>query len=192
MKPILKFLLPVFAFSLSPLAFAQGTNYTINFEQLPEWSSVTNQYDTAQYGNVTFSDALQLNACDFDCFDYPAHSGTGEITNTANAITIAFSNTLNSIRGWYSAPDGIVLTVYNSLGTAIFTQAYGGTTQSSALFSYTGGGGKWITITANDGGLNETVDDLAYNVPEYGSSAMWLLMSLGAMTLGLAFRTRAA
>lgn len=194
MKPILKFLLPVFALSLSPLAFGQGTNFSISFEEglVPEWGQVTNQYDNATYGNVTFSNAMMLNACDFDCYDYPTHSGTGEITNTGAGITIAFANILNSITGWYSAPDGAVLTAYNGQGQLLATILLGGTNASNAMFSYTGGGAAWITITANDGAFNETVDDLAYNVPENGNSAMWLLLSLGAMTLGLAFRTRAA
>src|SRR5208283_4145054 len=70
-----KLLLPLLVFAFSALAFAGSqTTFTINFEQYPEYTQITNQY-AGQY--ATFTNALQLVAPYYDYFDYPPTPAMG-------------------------------------------------------------------------------------------------------------------
>ena len=102
MKKLLPF---VFLLSLSSLAYASPI--TIDFEQYPAYTQITNQY-AAQ--DVTFTNALQLVVPFYDYFDYPPHSGSGVITNDPNdPITINFSGPVDNVSFWYASPGGILV-----------------------------------------------------------------------------------
>ena len=151
-----KFLLLLLLLSFSSLAFASPITFTINFEQYPEYTQITNQY-TAK--DATFTNVLQLVVPGYDSFDYPPHSGSGVITNDpSDPITVNFSVLMYHVSFWYAAPGGIVVTGSN--GDVIHGADVSGTNAQITV----PGAVTSITISANLGADSVTVDDLTYSV----------------------------
>jgi len=188
-----KLLLPLLVFAFSALAFAGSqTTFTINFEQYPEYTQITNQY-AGQY--ATFTNALQLVAPYYDYFDYPPHSGNGVITNDPNdPIQVNFAPTIpnllggvDKVTGWYTDPNGVTVSAYNSKGGLITTFNGAPVIGSNLEFSLInpGGGIAYITISDNGGNPdNETVDDITYEyVPEPNGLLVMCSGLLGAVGL---------
>jgi len=161
-------LLPVLILALSCAAFA-GSSTTIDFEQYAGYTQITNQY-----AGVTFQNALQLVAPGYDYFDYPAHSGSGVITNDPNdPIMISFASAVQTVSGWYTDPNGITVDAYNVHGQLIGTfngSAVIGSNLEFMLNSTVAGGYiSYITISDNTQQPDsETVDDLTFSLPEPG------------------------
>jgi hypothetical protein len=165
--------------SASPLAFAD--TYTINFEQYPEYTQITNQYAA---DGVTFTNALQLVAPFYDSSDYPPHSGSGVITNDPNdPIMAAFYPDVTDVSGWYTDGDGVTVTAYDDLDNVLAT--FNGAPVIGADSEFVLDNlANASSITISDVGGNPdflTVDDLTFTqVPEPGS-----LLLLGTGVLGL-------
>jgi hypothetical protein len=177
-----KLLLVALAMLFPSSAFADSQPTTINFEQFPEFTQITNQYSAE---GAVFTNALELVAPDYDFFDYPPHSGSGVITNDPNdPIEVNFSPGAGDITGWYSAPDGMIVAAFDSSDDLLAFFVGADTNMSNAEFSiYTGTAVvSWIAISAADGADSETVDDLTYTItPEPDS-----LVLLATGVLGLA------
>ena len=181
-----KFFVLLAMLSFSALAFADTMQYSINFEQYPEFTQITNQYSADQ---VTFTNALQLVAPDYDNFDYPPHSGSGVITNDPNdPIEVDFSSTVSTVSGWVSAPDGATLTLFGA-GGMIGSFALADTNMSSEEFSVLSDIPiTEITLSATDGADSETLDDLQYvTTPEPGSLS---LLGSGVLVMAGALRRK--
>jgi hypothetical protein len=173
-----KALVPLLVLAFSAFAFAGSQEtFTINFEQYPEYTQITNQY-AGQY--ATFTNALQLVAPGYDYFDYPPHSGNGVITNDPNdPIQVNFSAVpgyiegIDKVTGWYTDPNGVTVNAYNSDGGLITTFSGAPIIGANAEFtvSQAFGGIAYVTISDDLGNAdNETVDDLSYEaVPEPSS-----------------------
>src|SRR5271167_2468426 len=119
-----KILLPLLVLAFSGFAFAGSETFTINFEQYPGYTQITNQY-AGQY--ATFTNALQLVAPYYNFGDYPAHSGSGVITNDPlNPIQVNFAVApgylgVNTVTGWYTDPYGITVNAFDSKGNLVGT-----------------------------------------------------------------------
>jgi hypothetical protein len=166
-----KFFILLALLSFAPLAFADTVHYSINFEQYPEFTQITNQYAA---DDATFTNALQLVAPDYDYFDYPPHSGNGVVTNDpGDPIEVDFAAPVSTVTGWVSAPDGATLTLFGA-GGEIGVFSLPATDMSNEEFSeisdipITS-----ITLSATDGADSETLDDLEYvTTPEPGSLSL--------------------
>lgn len=193
-----KLLLPLLVLAFSAFAFAGSENFSINFEQYPEYTQITNQY-AGQY--ATFGNSLQLVAPGYDYFDYPPHSGSGVITNDPNdPIQVSFANWNGSgadkVTGWYTDPNGVTVNAYNSKGGLLTTFNGAPVIGSNLEFSVSdpSGGIAYITISDNGGNPdNETVDDLSYElVPEPNGLLVvcsGLLAAVGLLRLKARFST---
>jgi hypothetical protein len=180
-----KALLPLLVLALSCFAFA-GSQTTINFEQYAGYTYITNQYAA---DGVTFQNALQLVAPGYDYLDYPAHSGSGVITNDPNnPIIVTFTNAVQLVSGWYTDPSGITVDAYNVHGALIGTFSGSAIIGADAQFSLgstlSGGYISYITISDNGGQPDsETVDDLFFALPEPGALSLIFPGLLGAFAV---------
>ena len=187
-----KILLPLLVLALSGFAFAGSETFSINFEQYPGYTQITNQY-AGQY--ATFTNSLQLVAPYYDYIDYPPHSGNGVITNDPNdPIQVNFAPTITNllggvdkVTGWYTDPNGVTVSAYNSHGGLITTFNGAPVIGSSLQFSVSNPGGGIAYITISDVGGNpdnETVDDLSYEyIPEPNGLLVVCSGLLGAVGL---------
>ena len=178
----MKKLLPlVVLLSFASLALANTT--TINFEQYPLYTQITNQY--AATDGVVFTNALQLVAPFYDYFDFPPHSGSGVITNDPNdPIQVNFTHPSTYIvSAWYADPGGIQVTAYSSANAVLASVAGAGVIGSDLQFKLSSTTPiSYITISDAGGNPdNMIVDDLSFATPEPSSLAL-----LGSGVLGLA------
>jgi len=180
-----KMLLPLLVLTFSAFAFAGSV--TIDFEEYPEFTQITNQYSASD--GVNFTNALQLVAPDYDYFDYPPHSGSGVITNDPNSplmMTFTPGQAPYSLSGWFSSPSGITAMAYDSHGNLLATftgatlAANGTNPGTNAPFLLKGTGYiSYVTFDDAIGPDGLTLDDLKWDpIPEPGTP---MVMSTGLL-----------
>lgn len=105
-----KLFLPCVLYVLSTCSFAVAA--TINFEQFADSTQIT-----TQYAGLTFTNAVQLTTANpsNDFVNFPAHSGTGVITNDPNeTLTIAFATPQTGVSVFYTDFFPLTLTAFDS------------------------------------------------------------------------------
>jgi hypothetical protein len=167
----------------------------INFDGLPDATTVTNQF-----GGLTFTHTLALTAgISLNEISFPPHSGMNVVSDNGGPIGITFSATVTSVGGYFTYSQPITVTAYDSSNalvgsvTSLFSANFvGGDVGSSPNEFHSLSWASGITrvlIQGNALGGSFTLDDLTFSnpVPEPETYAM-LLAGLGL--LGFAARRR--
>jgi hypothetical protein len=174
-----KILLLLVLLPLTPFALAD--TFTINFEQYPEFTQITNQYAAE---DATFTNALQLVAPDYNYFDYPPHSGSGVLTDDPNdPLGVGFITPVTDVSGWYTDPYGVTVIAYGFYGNVLGTFDGAPVTGADSEFTLDPEGGIYDIVLIDSSASPDflTLDDLSYTeTPEPGS-----LLLLGTGVLGL-------
>lgn len=99
------------------LKSATASATLIDFESLPDLSSVTNQY--ASQG-VTFANTISLTSgFSLNEFSYPPHSGQVVVGDDNAPIEMMFTNPANNISAWFTYSDSLTITAYDSSNVAL-------------------------------------------------------------------------
>jgi hypothetical protein len=182
---------------LSLGALNESNAFTIDFEDLPDSTPVTDQYSSL---GATFSGGTIVEA-GVTLFEdeYPPNSGSRALLVDAGPLTLSFNSPVTgfSAYGTYAAP--LTLTFYDldgiQIGTlqSIFSSNLGlsGDTGSSPneLFSFQSASGisRLVFATSSDDSSYVLDDVSGFAVPE---PAAWLLFGIGTLAMGLLTRRR--
>ncbi len=175
---------------------------TINFDNLADSTSVTNQFSGLSFQNATIlTSGISLNE-----FEFPPHSGDNVVFDDNGPLTIAFTTPVISVDGYLTYLTTLNLDAYDlsntlvtSISSAFFSNlALSGDTGSSPnellSLSYVGGISR-LVITGDTLGSSFTLDDLTVSyrdespIPEPGSLA---LFCIGAFSLRLRHSRRSS
>ena len=169
---------------------ATRADVVIDFEGYPGGTSITNQY-----AGVLFTNAIVLQAPDYNYLNYPAHSGTNVVySGDSSSMTAAStSGTWSHVGLWYtSAITGLYLEAYDASNT-LLASSFGGTNYgSNSSLDVSASGIAYVII--HDSGNFFTVDDFTYTAtttatPEPSTLA---IAGLGGMALVVFARRRRA
>jgi hypothetical protein len=174
----------------------------ISFENTPELTVISNQYDNL---GVTFAGGGQvLTAPNYSYVEYPPHSGISVLgALTSDAITVTFAKAVGNViaygsTGYYNFSNhmpvyqDVVATAYDDMGGIVDTAVITSPDYSDALLDLHGAN-IWSVVFSGRFGYF-TLDDLTFdtivtsNVPE---SSSWAMMMVGFGVVGAAMRRRA-
>jgi hypothetical protein len=132
---------------------------------------------SAQYYGVSFSGAIILNSgITLNEFEFPAHSGSGVVSDNNGPITIIFSSPVQSFSGYFTYGASVTMEAFGTGGTQVASatshysnnEALSGAAGSSPneliQVSYNSGISK-VTITGNPAGTSFVMDDAAIVTP---------------------------
>lgn len=145
--------------SLLASAAVAGASTTIDFEQYASGTQITNQY--ASQG-ITFNNAYELVAPDYNYFGYPPHSGNGVADELPNSpLSMTFSTPQTLVTGYYTSDFDATLTAYDSLGNLVETVDLSSNYGSNSLFTVSGTDITTIDLNGSPDFL--TIDDVTFS-----------------------------
>jgi hypothetical protein len=126
---------------------------------------------SAQYYGMSFSDAIVLSAgITLNEFEFPAHSGSGVVSDNNGPVTIIFASPVQSFAGYFTYGASVTIQAFGSGGTQVASaasqyannEALSGASGSSPnepiQVSFASGISK-VTITGNPTGTSFVMDD---------------------------------
>jgi hypothetical protein len=166
---------------------------TINFDNLLDFDSVTNQFP-----GFTFSRATVLRAgISLNEFEFPPRSGSNVIFDDGGPMLISFLTPFDSFSGYFTYSQSLTLEAFDasnnllgSVNSAFFSNlALSGDPGSSPneFFALTVTGISSVRITGDPAGGSFVLDDVTATVPE--PSSIYLLLS-GTAGLALFLKKR--
>lgn len=187
MRPILLFL----------VAATTALPATINFDDQPDLTPVTNQYLGVTFANATVLTAgISLNEIDF-----PPHSGDNVAFDDGGPITITLGQPTGQIGFYTTYVTQLTVQAFddgNNLLATLYTLFTNNTTSQGDQNSnpnehlqIIAPNIKTITIQGDPNGASYTIDDVSFTtpVPEAGSLSMLLVGALSLSCIGR-FRSR--
>jgi hypothetical protein len=177
-------------FVLSP-NLLQANVITINFENLSDQESVTNQYSGLAFVNtIALTAGISLNE-----FEFPPYSGSNVVSDDFGPISIIFDTPVTSISGYFTYALPFTLLGFdagsNQVGSAASAFSNNmalsgdlGSSSNELLFLYFANGISSITIMGDPAGGSFTLDDLTYSplqstpVPEPSTISLLFVGSL--------------
>jgi hypothetical protein len=140
---------------------------TLNFDNLVDSTSITNQFQGFAFQNaVAISAGISLNE-----FEFPPHSGPNIVFDNGGPMTIIFSPPVQSFAGYFTYSVPLTVQAFNSAGSQTVSassrfssnEALSGVLGSSPKefiqLSY-GGGISRIVITGSQSGTSFVLDDV--------------------------------
>lgn len=183
---------------LGLLGSGESNAFVIDFEDLPDVTSVTDQYSAL---GVTFSGGT-IGEAGVSLFEleYPPRSGSKAFLIDAGPLTLSFSSPVTEFSAYltYAAP--LTLTFYDSAGSqlatlnSLFSSNLGlsgdaGTTPNELFNFQSGYGISRLVFGISPDDSSYVLDDVSVSsVPE---PALWLLLGTGILSVCLLTRSSA-
>jgi hypothetical protein len=171
-----------------------GTHaYTIDFEDLPDSTVVTDQY---QAFGVRFTGATVITAgVNLPEYEFPPHSGTNVIFDDGSPITVRFSEPVRDFAAhftyvapltltFYDLSDSVIGVVFSAFSSNSLLTGEPGSCPNELLSFAWNNGITRVVITGADTGSSFVLDDLTITaVPEPPSLFLLSAAVLGVVTL---------
>jgi hypothetical protein len=141
---------------------------TIDFEDLSDFSSVSDHYPGLSFSNaVVLTAGVSLNE-----FDFPPRSGTNVVFDSGGAISIIFSTPVTSVSGYFTYSAQLTLTAFDASNnlldsaTSAFASNFTGSGNSpNELISLNSIGGiASVVFAGSQFGGSFTLDDLTFEL----------------------------
>ncbi len=162
---------------------AQAT--LVTFEGLSDNLSLSNEVPGLIFNGATVLTAgISLNE-----FDFPPKSGDNVASALSGLLEITFSDLMDTVSGYFSYTSPLTLSIYNTGGDLLASTQSAGANNlgSNELISLSSHGIALLRINSND---HFTLDDLSYNTTSIPEPATTVLLSIGAIAIGMIGRTR--
>lgn len=154
-----------------PVGLLRASGPVINFDNLPNRTSVNTQYAGLVFQNaVVLSKGLGLNESDF-----PPRSGANVIFDGGGAITILFNSPIQSFAGFFTYTSPVTIQAFASGGAQVATatslfasnglsSGVAGSSPNELIQVASQTGITKLTITGNSSGRTFTLDDITVSL----------------------------
>ncbi|HLK48951.1 MAG TPA: hypothetical protein VKT49_12500 [Bryobacteraceae bacterium] len=100
----------IFCLALMCGASAARADVVLNFDSLPEFTAVTNQF-----AGLVFSDATVLSAgSGLNEIDFPPHSGTNVVFDDSGPMSISFLSPVDAFAGYFTYAESLTLEAFDA------------------------------------------------------------------------------
>jgi hypothetical protein len=159
------------------IAGGSASGATINFDNLSDSTSVTNQYSGVTFSNaIVFSAGVSLNEIEF-----PPRSGTNVASDNGGPIGLIFSSPVPFFQGYFTYGQQVTVRAFDAANSLLGSVSTSAACVSNLALSGTPGcapneflslnlaGISSVTITGNQAGGSFVMDDVSFSqVPEPG------------------------
>ncbi|MGH9664068.1 MAG: hypothetical protein ACRD9L_06575, partial [Bryobacteraceae bacterium] len=109
-------------------AFLVADTLALDFEGLPDGTTLTNQYS-----GVTFSNAIILTTgISLNEFEFPPHSGANVASDNGGPMSLSFSTPIQSFSGYFTYAEPLTIDAYG-VANNLLTSVTSGFSNNEAL-----------------------------------------------------------